>query len=136
MFNYKGVLIDALHFLRELPSSTFTFGDLMLDLSLYMLYGTTYFCVVDLNQKLGPSGAKLCRPGSKRTHEEGKDEVIDLDALERPKYSDAFKMDHRFQDLMFLDIMSPSGEWVVVERPALEVMKTLPPGFYKKAYGT
>ena len=34
MFNYKGVLIDALHFLRELPS-TFTFGDLMLDLCIY-----------------------------------------------------------------------------------------------------
>ena len=32
MFNYKGVLIDALHFLRELPSSTFKFNDLMLDL--------------------------------------------------------------------------------------------------------
>ena len=36
MFNYQGVLIDALHFLRELPS-TFTFGDLMLDLCIYTL---------------------------------------------------------------------------------------------------
>jgi hypothetical protein len=34
MFNYQGVLIDALHFLRELPS-TFTFNDLMLDLCIY-----------------------------------------------------------------------------------------------------
>ena len=34
MFNYKGVQIDALHFLRELPSS-FTFNDLMLDLCIY-----------------------------------------------------------------------------------------------------
>ena len=35
MFNYKGVLIDALHFLRELPSSTFKFNDLMLHLCIY-----------------------------------------------------------------------------------------------------
>ncbi len=35
MFNYQGVLIDAQHFLRELPSTTFTFGDLMLDLCIY-----------------------------------------------------------------------------------------------------
>lgn len=35
MFNYQGVMIDALHFLRELPSSTFTFNDLMLDLCIY-----------------------------------------------------------------------------------------------------
>ena len=35
MFNYKGVMIDALHFLRELPTSTFTFNDLMLDLCIY-----------------------------------------------------------------------------------------------------
>ena len=34
MFNYNGVLIDALHFLRELPS-TFKFNDLMLDLCIY-----------------------------------------------------------------------------------------------------
>jgi U3 small nucleolar RNA-associated protein 4 len=106
-----------------------------------VLYGTTYFCVVDLSQKLGPANAALCRPGLKRGHDQQDggasqvEEVIDVDA-EKPVYSDAFKMDHRFQDLMFLDIMSSSGEWVVVERPALEVMKTLPPGFYKKAYGT
>ena len=35
MFNYKGVIIDALPFLRELPSSSFTFNDLMLDLCIY-----------------------------------------------------------------------------------------------------
>ena len=35
MFNYQGVLIDALHFLRELPSSTFKFNDLILDLCIY-----------------------------------------------------------------------------------------------------
>ena len=29
------VLIDAQHFLRELPSTTVTFGDLMLDLCIY-----------------------------------------------------------------------------------------------------
>ncbi len=34
MFNYQGILIDAHHFLRELPS-TFTFNDLMLDLCIY-----------------------------------------------------------------------------------------------------
>ena len=35
MYNYQGVMIDALHFLRELPSSTFKFNDLMLDLCIY-----------------------------------------------------------------------------------------------------
>jgi hypothetical protein len=35
MFNYKCVMIDANHFLRELPSSTFKFNDLMLDLCIY-----------------------------------------------------------------------------------------------------
>ena len=35
MFNYQGVMIDALQFLRELPLSTFTFNDLMLDLCIY-----------------------------------------------------------------------------------------------------
>ena len=35
MFNYNGVMIDAQHFLRESPSSTFKFNDLMLDLSIY-----------------------------------------------------------------------------------------------------
>jgi hypothetical protein len=34
MFKYKGVRIDAHHFLRELPS-TFKFNDLMLDLCIY-----------------------------------------------------------------------------------------------------
>jgi hypothetical protein len=34
MFNYKGVLIDALFFLRELPC-TLTFSELMLDLCIY-----------------------------------------------------------------------------------------------------
>ena len=35
MFNYHGVLIDALHFLRELPLPAFKFNDLMLDLCIY-----------------------------------------------------------------------------------------------------
>lgn len=62
--------------------------------------------------------------------------VIDLDSEPLPisRFSDAFSMDHRFQSVMFLDFMG--SEMVVVERPGLAVMQSLPEGFYKHSYGT
>jgi hypothetical protein len=35
MFIYHGVLIDAQHFLQTLPSTTFKFNNVMLDLCIY-----------------------------------------------------------------------------------------------------
>lgn len=57
-----------------------------------------------------------------------------LDEASSPHFSQVFKMDHRYQPLMYLDFVG--REMVVVERPALAVMKSLPQGYYKHQYGT
>ncbi|RKO91094.1 quinon protein alcohol dehydrogenase-like superfamily [Blyttiomyces helicus] len=45
--------------------------------------------------------------------------------------SESFQMDHRYSPLMFLGFVA-EGEMVVVERPILKILETLPAGFAKR----
>jgi hypothetical protein len=67
-------------------------------------------------------------PNSKNTTD------TSLESTKESKLSEAFQMDHRYQPLLFLDFIE--NEMVVVERPELEVLRSLPPSYYKHAYGT
>ena len=107
------------------------------------LWGSDYFCKVDLEKPMGPKNASIVNSKRKKQDEirlaqikEQEKDVICLDREEQfnSKFSQTFTMDHRYQPLLFLDYMG--NELVVVERPAMSVVQALPPGYYKHYYGT
>jgi U3 small nucleolar RNA-associated protein 4 len=99
-----------------------------------ILWGSTYFCNVDLQKSVGSSDLLISE--SKRKKVEGTEENSSKSCKNSKNdgFSESFKMDHRYGPLMFLDCIG--NEIVIVERPALSIMKNLPLSYYKHAYGT
>jgi WD40 repeat protein len=46
-----------------------------------------------------------------------------------------WKLNHRFQSLMFCEAIPQTGEVVIVERPVLQVLQELPDAFKRKKFG-
>ena len=107
-----------------------------------VLWGSTYFCWIDLHKSMGSPDAfitnnlKRKEIDAKRAKRRLEDQnVVCLDKEPEDQHEcDSFKMDHRYSPIMMLDFIK--DEMVVMERPALEVMKALPMSYYKHHYGT
>jgi U3 small nucleolar RNA-associated protein 4 len=109
------------------------------------LWGANYFCMIDLQKPVGTKEAYILNNNKRKEIQEAKLKQVpvkvdpnviclDMEETEPDVFSQAFKMDHRYSPLLFLDFIE--DEMVVVERPALQVMKSLPMSYYKHQYGT
>ncbi|KAJ7107652.1 WD40-repeat-containing domain protein [Mycena crocata] len=86
-----------------------------------LLWGSTWMCKI----KLDDSGA---RPGhKKRRRESAKVETPSEDHVN-------FKMITHYRPILHVDFLAP-GELVVVERPLVDVLATLPPAYFVHRYG-
>ena len=77
-----------------------------------MLWGTSYVCTVDFSKPMPSKN----------------------ESLTQSKKPMALEMDHRFQSIMHMQGLGT--ELVVVERPVLHVLASLPSAFQKHKYGT
>lgn len=97
------------------------------------LWASSYFCNVDLEKSVGSPELLISEGKRKKVVQMGDNSKVQRNP-KKYGFSDSFKMDHRYGPLMFLDYIG--NEIVIVERPALSIMKNLPLSFYKHAYGT
>jgi hypothetical protein len=67
--------------------------------------------------------------------EKMEDVVLSTESSVDDSQISAFSMTHKYGPLMFFGFMG-AEEAVAVERPVLSVMEALPPGYYRKRYGS
>lgn len=87
-----------------------------------LLWGSTWICKLSLSEDRISS-----RPNKKRRRENAKEPAASHD------YED-YKMITHYRPILFLDFLV-NGELVVVERPLIDVLSTLPPPFFTPKYG-
>ncbi|KAF7320238.1 WD-REPEATS-REGION domain-containing protein [Mycena kentingensis (nom. inval.)] len=90
-----------------------------------LLWGATWLCRVKLDMR--DTGA---RAGQRKRRREG-DKSIDAWAGS----DDGFKMITHYRPILCVDFLGPR-ELVVVERPLVDVLATLPPAYFVHKYGT
>ncbi|KAJ7042469.1 WD40-repeat-containing domain protein [Mycena alexandri] len=86
-----------------------------------LFWGSTWLCKIRLDDS-GKSGQK------KRRREGDKIDPMSEDNVN-------FKMVTRYRPILHVDFLAP-GELVVVERPLVDVLATLPPAYFVHKYGT
>ncbi|KAK7463831.1 U3 small nucleolar RNA-associated protein [Stygiomarasmius scandens] len=84
-------------------------------------WGSTWIC------KLNLKGSNLTSTSKKRRRDHAK-------VTPQSEESKEFKMITHYRPLLFVDFFSPE-EMVVVERPLVDVLATLPPAYFKHKYG-
>ncbi|KAJ7783542.1 WD40-repeat-containing domain protein [Mycena maculata] len=90
-----------------------------------LFWGSTWLCKVRLD---GSSAQKLSH--KKRRREGDKSPKIDPTSEDHPN----FKMVTYYRPILCVDFLGP-GELVVVERPLVDVLATLPPAYFVHKYG-
>ncbi|KAJ6604429.1 WD40-repeat-containing domain protein [Mycena vulgaris] len=89
-----------------------------------LFWGSTWLC----KMKLDGSSAKA---GHKKRRREG-DKSPKIDPLSDDHAN--FKMITHYRPILFVDFLAP-GELVVVERPLVDVLATMPPAYFVHKYG-
>jgi U3 small nucleolar RNA-associated protein 4 len=89
-----------------------------------LLWGSTWLCKL----KLDGSSAKASH--KKRRRDGDKSPKIDPVSDDHAN----FKMITHYRPILFVDFLGP-GELVVVERPLVDVLATLPPAYFVHKYG-
>jgi U3 small nucleolar RNA-associated protein 4 len=98
-----------------------------------LFWGSTWICRVIMNEHTN-------RPISKkRLRESGfipsiGDPAQKIDVSLDEQQSNNFKMVTQYRPILHVDFLGP-GELVVVERPLVDVLATLPPAYFKPKYG-
>lgn len=87
-----------------------------------LLWGSTWICKLNYN----PSGGRM----SKKRHRENNVETSES----QNQNARHFKMITQYRPILYVDFVG-SGELVVVERPLVDVLATLPPAYFKPKYG-
>ncbi|KAK2462076.1 hypothetical protein APHAL10511_006539 [Amanita phalloides] len=87
-----------------------------------LFWGSTWICRLSLSED-----RMLSIPNKKRRRESAKE------FLKAHDHED-YKMIAHYRPILFLDFLV-NGELVVVERPIIDVLSTLPPPFFKPKYG-
>ncbi|KAF9459481.1 WD40-repeat-containing domain protein [Collybia nuda] len=91
-----------------------------------LFWGSTWMCKILLNYSTSGGHTKKRRR-----------ETTNTSALPLPPTEEAaaeFKMITHYRPILFVDFLN-SGELVVVERPLVDVLSTLPPAYFKQKYG-
>ena len=119
------------------------------------MWGATWICRVTLDAPAGWGGFIKKRARDEQTHGNGKKKKKHPasqkdgagrvgDGAAAPGGGDGeaeaeedtnFKLNHRYRPILFAEFMGP-GELLVVERPLIDVLATLPPALFKPKYGT
>lgn len=90
-----------------------------------LFWGSTWLCKLNLDNPNVSSGKKRRRDNQKS-------------ALTNPELLDEqgkeFKMITHYRPILCADFLAP-GELVVVERPLIDVLATLPPAYFRHKYG-
>ncbi|KAF8213295.1 WD40-repeat-containing domain protein [Mycena galopus ATCC 62051] len=89
-----------------------------------LCWGSTWLCKI----KLDDSG----RAGNKKRRREG-DRSPKIDAMSEDHAN--FKMVTHYRPILHVDFLAP-GELIVVERPLVDVLATLPPAYFAHKYGS
>ncbi|KAJ7071242.1 WD40-repeat-containing domain protein [Mycena amicta] len=84
-----------------------------------LLWGSTWLCKLKLEPAAGSGPGKRRREGDKI----------------EPVADDNLKMITHYRPILHIDFLGP-GELVVVERPLVDVLATLPPAYFVHKYGT
>ncbi|KAG9223033.1 hypothetical protein PLEOSDRAFT_1074877 [Pleurotus ostreatus PC15] len=87
-----------------------------------LLWGSTWICKLNYN----PLGGRV----SKKRHRETNAETSES----QTQTTRHFKMITQYRPILYVDFVA-SGELVVVERPLVDVLATLPPAYFKPKYG-
>lgn len=91
-----------------------------------LFWGSTWMCKLPLTGSLGASNNK------KRRRESMKRPALPpTSGVDDPG---DFKMITHYRPILFVDYLA-AGELVVVERPLIDVLSTLPPAYFKHKYG-
>ncbi|KAJ7431800.1 quinon protein alcohol dehydrogenase-like superfamily [Mycena galericulata] len=89
-----------------------------------LFWGSTWLCKIKLDESGARSGPK------KRRREGDKSPKIEPTSEDHAN----FKMVTHYRPILHLDFLAP-GELVVVERPLVDVLATLPPAYFVHKYG-
>ena len=87
-----------------------------------LLWGSTWICKLSLSEDRISS-----KPNRKRRREHAKEPAASHD-------HEDYKMITHYRPILFLDFLA-NGELVVIERPLIDVLSTLPPPFFTPKYG-
>lgn len=96
-----------------------------------ILWGSTWLCKIKLDGSVisgSGSGKKRRREGEKSAALQ----PIPFSKLDEEQQD--FKMITHYRPILYVDFLA-AGELVVVERPLVDVLATLPPAYFKHKYG-
>lgn len=92
-----------------------------------LFWGSTWICKLPLNHSAGAGNNKKRR----------RESIKRFAPLPPPGVDDPpgdFKMITHYRPILFVDYLG-AGELVVVERPLVDILSTLPPAYFKHKYG-
>ncbi|KIL71045.1 hypothetical protein M378DRAFT_66031 [Amanita muscaria Koide BX008] len=92
-----------------------------------LLWGSTWICRLSLAEDKASA-----KSSKKRRRESMKEPTA---AYDHEEQAADYKMITHYRPVLFLDFLS-NGELVIVERPLIDILSTLPPPYFKPKYGT
>lgn len=92
-----------------------------------LFWGSTWICKLPLTSSIGAGNNKKRRRESMKRFAPPPTSGVDDPPGD-------FKMITHYRPILFVDYLT-SGELVVVERPLVDVLSTLPPAYFKHKYG-
>jgi U3 small nucleolar RNA-associated protein 4 len=105
-----------------------------------LLWGSSWMCKVKLAAPLGLVGPSKKRRRESRRHSVVANAVtqnsVETSLVTRNTEDDPnFHLVTRYRPLLLVDYVGP-GELLVVERPLVDLLSTLPPAYFKATYGS
>ncbi|TDL28747.1 WD40 repeat-like protein [Rickenella mellea] len=101
-----------------------------------LFWGATWLCKVVLDAPVGWGGfSKKRRRESKAPPQAPPPQPAEAGVMGTDMEESNFKVVTRYRPLLFADFLGP-GELLVVERPILDILATLPPAYFKPKYGS
>jgi U3 small nucleolar RNA-associated protein 4 len=92
-----------------------------------VLYGSTYMCLVDIQDK--PASKKL----GKRKNNSSNTEVV-KSQTKSTEDEIHVSISYQYQQILSCDFIG-ENQMVMIERPKFSVLENLPPSFYKAHFG-
>jgi len=98
-----------------------------------LFWGSTWICRVTMNEQTNWTMSKK-RMRESAFNPNGDDPAQKIDVPLEEQQSNNFKMVTHYRPILHVDFLG-TGELVVVERPLVDVLATLPPAYFKPKYG-
>lgn len=102
-----------------------------------LLWGTSWMCKVKLGTPFNSSSSsKKRRRESRRLSMAAATKDVETSLIIQNAEADPdFHLVRRYRPLLLVDYLGP-GELLVVERPLIDLLNTLPPAYFKATYGS